>query len=327
MTSGWGYGSAYYNPYYVEPVVAQAMPYDYSQPVVVNNYVTADSEGGDATGGEVQAAQTDPATEKGLASFDAGLAKFKSADYRGALSDMNAALQQLPGDPVVHEVRCLALFAVGDYKAAAAGLNSLLSAAPGMDWTTMSGLYGNVDDYTDQFRALEQYCSSHPTDAPAHFVLAYHYLVTDSKDNAINALRVVVENQPKDVTAKRMLDAMAPPEAPAAQAAAPAPAPGDVPSDAPETDLVGTWTAAAGNTSIELAIAEDSQFTWTAKSQGQPDVKLAGTLSASNDGIALETTDQGTMAGTVKSLGNDAWQFAISGAPASDPGLSFKRLN
>src|SRR5690606_12393795 len=35
ITSGWGYVTSYYNPYYVQ---AAAVPYDCSRPVVVNTY-------------------------------------------------------------------------------------------------------------------------------------------------------------------------------------------------------------------------------------------------------------------------------------------------
>ncbi len=137
MTTGWGYNYAsYYNPYYAVPMVAQSAPYDYSQPVVVNNYVSSSSDG---PGNEAQVAQSTPQQQQALSSFDQGLAKFKAARYAAALSDFNTSLKELPGDAVVHEVRSLALFATGDYRAAAAGLNSLLSSAPGMDWTTMSG--------------------------------------------------------------------------------------------------------------------------------------------------------------------------------------------
>ena len=87
-------------------------------------------------------------------------------------------------------------------------LNSLLSSAPGMDWTTMSNLYGNIDDYQTQLRKLEAFCQAHPKDSAAEFVLAYHYLVTGSQDAAVNALKMVVANQPRDVTARRMLDAL-----------------------------------------------------------------------------------------------------------------------
>ena len=327
LTSSWANTTPYYNPYYAEPVVAQAIPYDYSQPVVINNnYAAYDTDG---QGGDLPAPESDPVQQQGLSSFDQGLESFKNGDYAQALSYFDAALKQLPGDAVVHEVRSLALFALGDYKAAAAGLNSLLSSAPGMDWTTMSGLYGNPDDYTAQLRKLEQFLDANPNDPSSHFVAAYHYMVIGSKESAIDALRVVVKAQPKDVTARRMLDAMAPPEAPVATRPAPTPAPPAAPAsdDVPETDLVGSWVAQAGDTKIELAITEDSEFTWrTSSDNNQTPVELSGQLIGAADGIELETTDQGTMAGSVKSKGPDQWQFAISGAPASDPGLSFSRV-
>lgn len=324
LTRSWGYGTAYYNPYYAQPVIAQEVPYDYSQPIVINNYSSADadSQGGNAQGAPVQ---ENPQEQQGLSSFDKGLERFKAGSYQESLTLFDAALKQLPGDPVVHEMRCLALFAIGDYAQAAAGLNSLLASAPGMDWTTMSGLYGNPDDYKQQLRSLEQYCQQHPDDASAHFVLAYHDLVTGSKEGAIDALRVVVKNQPKDVTAKRMLDALAPPES-EAQVAKPAPTEVAPAENAPETDLVGNWLAKTGNTQIELAIGEDSQFTWTATSNGKESAVLSGNLTASNDGIELDSVDQGSMAGAVQSEGPDAWQFKIAGAPASDPGLAFVRV-
>lgn len=327
MTNSWGYNYAsYYNPYYAEPVIAQSMPYDYSQPVVVNNYVSSTSE---IPGNEQPIAQSTPQQEQALSSFDQGLVKFKAGQYTAALSDFNASLTELPGDAVVHEVRSLALFANADYKAAAAGLNSLLSSAPGMDWTTLSGLYGNPEDYQSQLRKLEQFCKSNPTDASAYFVLAYHYLVIGSKDAAISALQVVVKNQPKDVTAKRMLDAMVPATAPATVPAAesPAAAPAALAgAEPPQTDLVGSWMAQARDTKIELSITEDSKFTWKAGAKDQAPVILTGQLVAGSDGVSLETKEQGAIGGTVESKGPDNWKFVISGAPASDPGLSFARV-
>jgi polyisoprenoid-binding protein YceI len=316
LTSGWGYGTDYYNPYYTESAVS--VPYDYSQPVAVN-YVDADA----AAAAPADTPAPTPEAEQATQLFDAGLALFKSGDYRGALSKFDAALAKLPGDPVVHEVRAVTLFALGEYQQAAVALNSFLSSAPGMDWTTMSSLYGNVDDYQAQLRKLEQFCTAHPNDASAYFVLAYQYLVIGSKDPAIDALKVVVKNQPKDATAKRMLDALAP----APQTAAPAAAPAPAASDAPQTDLVGAWRAKAGDTTIDLAITEGSQFTWKAVQPGKPAVELKGDLTSTSDELVLESKDQGAMSGSVKSLGPDKWQFALAGAPPSDPGLSFVRVN
>ncbi len=317
LTSGWGYGSGYYNPYYSEPVATTTVPYDYSQPVVVENYVASAADSSAVPSTAIAApSDSDQATKL----FDEGLAQFKSGDYSGALTRFDAALKKLPGDPVVHEVRALTLFALGQYKPAAAALNSFLSSAPGMDWTTMSSLYGNVDDYQAQLRKLEQYCTANPKDASSHFVLAYQYLVIDAKDAAVGALQVVVKNQPKDSTAKRMLDALSP--------AMPAstPAPGPPAGDAPATDLVGNWRAKAAGTTIDLAISEDSQFEWKAAQPGKPPIELKGQLKSTGDELALESKDQGSMAGTVMSLGADKWQFALSGTPPGKPGLSFERV-
>ena len=322
MTSGWGYGSAYYNPY-VTTVATTAVPYDYSQPVVVNNYVSNDGQTVDAS---TQAPPQAPESDPSLKQFDEGLAQFKAGDYKGALANFDAALKQFPGDPVIHEVRALTLFALGDYQSAAAALNSFLSSAPGMDWTTMSSLYGNVKDYETQLRALEKFARENPTDPSSHFVLAYHYLVTGAKDAAIRALKVVVANQPKDYTAKRMLDALVPPEAAANPASAPAGNPPAATADEPEIDLVGAWQAKAGDTTITLTITEDFQFTWKAEPAGKPPVELKGELSSSGNELALSSKDQGSMAGTAKALTSDKWTFSLSGAPPSDPGLTFERV-
>ena len=334
---GWGLGSwtnswgnnyaSFYNPYYAQPMVAQSVPYDYSQPVVVNNYVESTST---SSGEEAQVAQSNAAQAQTFSAFDQGLAKFEAGQYVSALTDFDKSIKELKGDPVVHEVRSLTLFAIGDYTQAAAGLNSLLSSAPGMDWTTMSGLYGDPEDYTTQFRKLEQFCKQNPNDAGAHFVLAYHCLVTGEKDAAINALKVVVKNQPKDVTAMRMLEAMAPSEKSIAKAAAPAvqPPASTTPAgtEEPQTDLVGSWKAQSSDTNIELSITEESQFTWKASVKEQPTIQLDGILAAGSDGISLETKNQGSIGGSVVSKGSDNWVFIMTGAPPSDPGLSFTRI-
>ena len=340
---GWGLGSlannyysstTYVNPYYVATPVAtaSAVPYDYSQPVVVNNYITADANSGSpsANVSSNPSAFASPKIEESFTDFDSGLSAFKAGDYQGALNAFNEALKKNGGDPVVHEVRALDLFAIGDYANAAPALNSLLAAAPGMDWTTLSSLYGNVDDYTAQLRKLEEYCKANPKNPASAFVLAYHYLVIGQKDSAVRALKVVVENQPKDVTAKRMLDALDPKaqETVAAKSETEpktAPSPEDLLSPKPETDLVGKWTASAGTTTIDLAITEESTFSWKATESGKPTVELAGDFGTNGDAILMETTDKGSLGGTVKSLGADEWVLIPPGAKDENAGLKFKR--
>lgn len=359
LMTGWGTNVAYFNPYIVEPIVGQSVPYDFSQPVVVNNYISSDASVAPDESGTATAPQAQPANSNnqlGLDAFNRGLAKFKEAAYRDALTELNVALAKIPGDPIVHEVRALTLFALGEFKNAAANLNSFLASSPGMDWTTMSGLYGDPALYTDHLRKLEAFTKANPSDPASHFVLAYHYLVLDEKDSAITALKVVLANQPKDVVAQRMLDAIVPPAsaiattpavtppapiASAPKAATPAPIasaakpattataaaePAATGAAEPETDLVGSWVAQAQDTKIQLAISEDSKFKWTATTKDQPPVVLEGLLISYSDGLELTSPEKGTIAGGVTSNGENAWNFQVSGSPPSDPGLKFTRV-
>ncbi|MFM8495171.1 MAG: tetratricopeptide repeat protein [Planctomycetia bacterium] len=317
-SGAWGYSSAYVNPYYsaVPAAVVAASPYDYGQPVAVTTYATPVD---DAVAAETvpAATPTDTVTEAERV-FDDALARFKAGDYAAALAACDKAVRLAPKDTIVHEVRALALFALTRYPEAAAGLNSILASAPGMDWTTMSGLYGSVDAYTEHLRKLEEFCRMHPDDAAAHFVLAYHYLVGGHNDMAADALRVVVAKKPGDAVAAQLLAAVAPPQA-ATPPAAPEHATG------PETDLVGTWKAAAKEDAVTLTIGADSSFTWKAMPKGSASVEITGTIQTAADAIALVSEKAGTMTGRVVSKGSNAFEFTLAGGPPGAKPLLFER--
>jgi len=353
VATGWGLNSlltsaarpvVYANPYYVEPAITAASPWDYSQPVVVNNYLnsTASADGA-AAGGAQGAAGINEPPAAALTNLDRGLERFQAGSYSSALSSFDAALRQMPGDAVAHELRALTLFALQRYTESAAALNSLLVSAPGMDWTTLSGLYDNTDRYTEQLRALEEHTRRQPEDAAGFFVLAYQYLVIGAKDEAIGALREVVRLQPDDMTARRMLQALDPDSLadvagrqagetselsnatpPAAQRSAADPAAGDGESVA-STDLVGRWRAEAQGTSIELTIDEEGGFEWVATQPDSTVIRLSGVLEASADQLVLESQSQGSMAGGVVSRGNDAWRFQPLEVDDPAAGIEFSR--
>ncbi len=317
LTSTWGYGPTYYNPYYVAAPSAVVAPYDYSQPVIINNYTSAES----STDAPADTPPAEPAdVEPAVSTFDQARLAFQQADYANALAKVNEAIKQDNKDPVMHEFRALCLFALGDYQQAAAALNSLLASAPGMDWTTVSGLYGDADDYSKQLRRLEDFCRDNKEDAAGRFVLAYHYLVLGHSDQAVDLLQRVVELQPQDKTAQRMLTALNPPKE---KEEPPAPLPD---ADAPQTDLVGNWKAQAGESTIELAITEDSKFTWKAAMPNQPAKEIQGNVSAGADTLSLETEKAGNMVGKVKSGGADEFTFLMQGMLPGEPGLVFKRV-
>ena len=233
---------------------------------------------------------------------------------------------------MIHEVRALTLFALGRYTEAAAALNAVLATAPGMDWTTMSNVYGSVDAYTGHLRTLEEFCRTHPDDAAAHFVLGYHYLVGGHSDMAAAALGVVVAKQPGDVVAKRLLDAVTPPaaekSAPATDAGS-APAKTDVETPAenalPDIDLVGTWKATSDNDTVVLTVTAESAFTWKAQPAGKPAVELKGTIETSADAIALVSESAGTMVAKVTPKAADSFEFALPSAPKDTKPLVFTR--
>ena len=329
-----GYGGGYVNPYYsaIPAAVVASSPYDYSQPVVVNNYITNDGDLSNTTDAQGGAATAAPANNEANAAVDDALAKFKAGDYAGALAGFDRAVKASPKDSVIHEVRALTLFALGRYPEAAATLNAVLVSAPGMDWTTISNVYGSVDAYTAHLRKLEDYCRANPDSASGHFVLAYHYLVGGHADMAAEALKVVVAKQPGDLVAKRLLEAITPPEEPKAETTPSAAAGGQpaataeaAPPSGPETDLVGTWKAVSGKDTVELTITEDSRFTWKATPAGRPPVELSGTVETARDAIALNTEKAGSMVGNVQSKGADAFEFTLAGAPKEAKPLEFQR--
>jgi len=271
---------------------------------------------------------------------------FKAGSFRQALVACDAAIAKSPNDPVIHEVRALIQFALGQYASAAVVLNSLLAASPGMDWTTLSSLYDDVDTYTEQLRLLEEYCKSNPKDAAAQFVLAYHYMVAGYSEEAADVLKVVVELQPKDLVAKRMLESLMPPEeesanatakvAPApsspaatsASAAPTSPTPTDANKDAETatTDLVGSWKASEGKGTITLDIDENFKFTWKATNEGSPAIDLSGNMMIQGEMMILSNDQQGNLTGKVVSGGANKFTFVPSGSPTDYQGLMFERV-
>jgi tetratricopeptide (TPR) repeat protein len=321
----WGY-STYYNPYssygyagsYAPTAVGVQQPvYDYGLPL------------------NTQAPTPDPAVASlTLTSFDAARAAFKAGDYPRALAATDEAIRQMPNDAALHEFRALVLFAMGRYDEAAATLYAVLTAGPGWDWATMSGLYPSVSVYTQQLRALENYCTVNPASAPARFVLAYHYLTAGYTLAALQQLQQVALLQPRDTLAPQLagqIDPAAAAPAPGrAAAAAPVPLPATaVPAAAPspggDGQLVGTWTAQADpETTITLSFRDPGQFIWTVTHQGQSH-QLQGKLTYGNGILTLAQDHGAAMVGQV--TWNDAthFTFKVPGAGPGDPGLSFTK--
>ncbi|MCE9533259.1 MAG: tetratricopeptide repeat protein [Planctomycetes bacterium] len=213
LLGGTGSSATYANPYY-DAAPADATPYyDYSQPIQVpepEQVVDAAPEMSvDAPEAVPPApAPEPPVDEKATAAnkfLDDARTAFKANDYDKAQAAINQAIAQLPNDATLHEFNALIFFAKKQYREGAAAIYAVLAAGPGWDWDTMKDLYPDTKTYTDQLRALEEFCKANPMAASARFLLAYHYLVLGSTDAAAKVLKSVVTLQPDNELAAHIL--------------------------------------------------------------------------------------------------------------------------
>ena len=322
MLYNWGY-SSYSNPYYYSPpavvVAGQPAIYDYSSPI------------------NTQAAPpADDAKDQALQTFDSARTAFKSGDYAGALLQTDQALQTIPGDPAMHQFRALCLFALGRYDEQASTLYAVLAAGPGWDWTTLIGLYPDVDTYTTQLRALEAFITANKTSAPARFDLAYQYMTEGHADAAVRQLKVVTSLQPGDKVSAQLIQQLTPPPAgttdaananPNAEQVPPNPTPDNNPPQGTPGDLNGTWTAnPADKVAIELTIKKDGPFTWKVTQAGKSH-EFGGDSTLGDNLLTLAPKDGGTpMVGKIFWQDPNHFKFQVAGGGGpNDPGLAFSR--
>jgi tetratricopeptide (TPR) repeat protein len=320
----WGYAS-YANPYYGEAAMAEPIVIEQTvaggepQTVTVPGYTYDYSQPIDTQSSPPPPDVADPAVAK----FDQARAAFGNGDYAGALRLTDEALKVLPNDATLHEFRALVLFAVGKYDLAAGPLYAVLSVGPGWDWTTMIGLYPNVDVYTAQLRALEAFVAAHLSSSAGRFVLAYHYLTQGNIDDAVAQLKQVQALAPEDALSAQLVR----------QFSKPGTEPGTPPAAAAPTTtaapvkpgkLPGNWTAQpTSDTTIRLNLADGGTFTWNVDTKGKTH-QLAGKWTLGDDLLTLAPSGQGTaLVGSVTWQAENRWSFRVTGAGSDDPGLSF----
>jgi tetratricopeptide (TPR) repeat protein len=256
--------------------------------------------------------------------FNQAREAFKSGDYSTALQRVQQALGSMPNDTTMHEFLALVLFAQGSVEQAAAPLYAVLSIGPGWDWTTLIGNYSDANVYTEQLRGLESFLKANPGSAPAHFVLAYHYITQGHGDAAAAQLERVVSLQPGDKLSAQLLSKLRPAgsltEAPAVVAQGQPVDPGK---------LTGDWTAPAPqNSQVALSIKQDGAFTWTATTPGKPPISITGMSKLAGDVLTLsagQISQVGALVGLVALKDDTHFSFRATGAPSDDPGLSFAR--
>jgi tetratricopeptide (TPR) repeat protein len=324
---GWGY-SSYANPFYGAPASALAV----SQPVFAGGCVPTSYDY--TTPLDTTAAvPTEDVANPSVTVFDQARESFQAGDYPRALDLVNQAIKALPNDADAHEFRGVTLFALGQYKDAATTLYAVLSSGPGWDWTTLVTLYPNVDVYTQQLRALEQYRTRNPNDPSARFVLAYLYTCQGATAASAAEYQALAKLLPNDQLIPRLLrtvtgDASTPGGTPAGENAQANPTPDNSAASAntgPTFDLTGTWKATPNaNTTITLSRNADGTFVWDVATNGQS--KPIKGASQYQDGVLALTQENGPpLAGKVTWDGPGKFNFRLVGNGPEDPGLNFSK--
>jgi tetratricopeptide (TPR) repeat protein len=271
--------------------------------------------------------QDGAAEERGYQTFDRARDAFKAGDYAAALELTDEALKDVPGDPLVHEFKALVLFARGEDARAAAELHAVLAVTPGMDWTTLSGLYPDVETYTGQLRALEDRCRRDPKAAAPRFVLAYHYLAAGHNDAAVAQLKALISLEPGDRVARRLLASLTgtPPAPPEPTTTRAVPDRDGTAGRPPSVDLVGRWRGERDGSTFDLSLDDRGRFLWQAACEGKAAATVSGAYAVSGDTLTLKAEDRPPLRTSVTELSPDSFRLMIVGGIPGDPSLRFRR--
>lgn len=310
---GWGYWG------YTNPYATSSGAYDYSQPIVV--YSDSGSSTAPATPAEPTAS-----SDAAMTTLDEARAAFYDGDSAKALTLLDTAIKATPNDTALHEFRGLVLFSLKKYSESAAATYAVLSAGPGWDWTTMIGLYPNVEAYTKQLRTLEDFAKANPKSPDARFLLGYQYLTTGYAENAAKQFKLAQSELPNDKLIAQLVamttpsdDAKKPsedvlPEAPA------------VPAEKvlSTEQFVGTWKASSQGAQFQLDLAKDGSFTWT-YTRGKEKQSVKGVFAVDQNNLALEHDGGDTMLAEIDFMNPSQFKFKMIGDGEKDPGLDFKK--
>jgi tetratricopeptide (TPR) repeat protein len=261
------------------------------------------------------------ASEKAEASMEIALAAFRKGDFSAALTAVDSAISEVPGDPAMHEFRALVFFAMGRFNDAAGVLNPILASGPGWDWTTMTGLFESQDDYVKLLRKLEEHHLANPDSAAANFLLGYHYLVLGHLEQALELFEHSAKLEPTDTVSAGLRDLIRDSIQTEDEDTEDAPPPTPVNPD----KLVGTWVSkAADDGTITLVMTEKGDFTWSFDKTGNSG-KLAGEFGIYDSNLLVLISDDSQMVGEVTFAEDSKLSFVLAGGPRGDPGLTFVR--
>jgi hypothetical protein len=170
------------------------------------------------------------------------------------LRRLDRALIREPGDRDLLQLRSLTHLTLGDYKSAYADAIVALAQDDVWDWSTLRSLYHSADEYTANYRALEDRVTANPNAAELRMLLAYHNLMLGHRDAARRHFERVLALDPSNDVARRFVVAEQPPLPREAGQGSPSPGtsgPALTPIPARKRST-GSNTPGTGGPSIEL---------------------------------------------------------------------------
>ena len=194
-----------------------------------------------------------------------------------------------------------------------------------MDWTTLSGLYGDVEAYTAQLRALEARTASRSPTTPRPIscwpISIWSLGMTTRRSMQLKRVVAAAARRPGG---RRMLAALTPPAESTAEPAQPEQPAGSPPAQPARAGRRPIWSAVGGPRQ-RRRVRTFHRRKQPVHLEGHPKGQAARHLDRHDGGrrraILLESKDQGTMAAQVTSAGADQFQFVAAGSPPDDKGL------
>ncbi len=250
LGAGYGWGANYGMPLYGydnyfgdEAVVDGAIGYAPSGGTFLtseNNYFPAAEPGYGAAATAVVPAPATPAPPGGMSPrppvggvdaaasgefLDQGDVDFKAGKYQAAARDWRHALTDDPQNGGAVLLMAQTLFALGQYEQAAAATQSAMQMLPQDKWgivmANYKDVYGNIEDYTHQLKALEKARDAKPDSPALHFLLGFHFGYLGYEKQAVRELDKALTLAPKDRGSRKLREVFAAnwPEAPPLPAA------------------------------------------------------------------------------------------------------------
>jgi len=176
--------------------------------------------------------------------FASAARQFRSRNYPVALRRISRYLERDPRDRDLLQLRSLVNFSLSDYPAAYRDALAALNEGDVWDWATLRSLYRSADEYTTQYRALEEFVASNPNAVEPAFLFAYHNLLRGNHEAARREFGRVAALDATNETARRFAKGERPPQPlrstsppPGAAATAPVSPPKGGPGSGPSVEL------------------------------------------------------------------------------------------